>query len=101
MTEEATFYAPEAYRQHIEELTSGYARSLKQACTRGQLERFAPEEMDMLANLLFGARRQMMWRFMQDNKLVPTPPAETVETYLKFISEGVLGGRVVPARRPD
>lgn len=98
VTEEAALYAPEAYRQHIDEMITGYTRSLLRSKTGTQIEDFRPEELKTLAHLLIGARLQLMWQYRRDNQIGPEPPREKVETYLKFVSHGILGVRA-PARK--
>ncbi len=99
VTEEAAFFAPEAYRQHIDDMVAGYARSLLRSRIGTQLEDFRPDELPMLAHLLIGARFQMLWQYRRENKIDAMPPADIVETYIKFISHGILGDRSGIARR--
>ncbi|MFA7584771.1 MAG: TetR/AcrR family transcriptional regulator [Novosphingobium sp.] len=92
VTEEAAYFAPEAYRRHLDEMATGYARSLLRSRADRQLEDFSPAELPMLAQLLIGARFQMLWQFRREHEVGSAPPADIVEIYIRFISRGILGG---------
>jgi AcrR family transcriptional regulator len=88
---EAELFAPGAFKQHVDTMVAGYARSLRRSKFAAQIEEFADDELETIATMLIGARTYLLMRYgVSDNVVKPLPPGK-MESYLKFIAHGILG----------
>lgn len=53
---EAEFVAPEAYRQHMENMAAPFQRILGRARERGELRPYSDAELEVIVHILMGAR---------------------------------------------
>lgn len=53
---EAEFSAPEAYRQHMENMAAPFQRILGRARDRGELQGYSDAELEVVVHILMGAR---------------------------------------------
>jgi len=60
---EAEFAAPEAFRRHLENITSPYQRILQRARERGELRDFSDPEIEAVVHILLGARTYLSQRY--------------------------------------
>ena len=88
---EAELYAPGAFHQHVDAMTSGYARSLRRSKFSKHIDGYTDEELETIATMLIGARTYLLMRYgVVKNSVKPLPPGK-LEAYLKFISHGLVG----------
>ncbi len=87
---EAEQFAPDAYRRYSDSLTESYARSLARSLPVG---RFRADEMLGVANMLMGARTQLLKRYATQHCSIITLPGSVIGTYLKFVGQGLLGAQ--------
>lgn len=100
---EAELYAPKAFQQHMDSMTSAYARSLRRSKFAHQIEEFEDDELETIATMLIGARTYLLMRYgVVDNVVKPLPDGK-LESYLKFIAHGITGhldsGKAIPNRK--
>lgn len=88
---EAELYAPKAFKQHMDNMTSAYGRSLRRSKFTHQLDEFEDEELETIATMLIGARTYLLMRYgVVDNVVKPLPQGK-LDSYLKFIAHGITG----------
>lgn len=88
---EAELFAPKAFRQHMDGMTSAYARSLRRSKFAHQIDNFDDDEIETIATMLIGARTYLLMRYgVVDNVVKPLPEGK-LESYLKFIALGITG----------
>jgi AcrR family transcriptional regulator len=89
---EAERFAPKAFKQHLDGVTTGYARSLQRSKLGDhQLEDFSNSELEAIATMLVGARTYLLMRYGVVNNAVKALPAGMMEVYLKFVHHGLNG----------
>ncbi len=60
---EAEFAAPEAYRQHIDNMAAPFQRILGRARDRGELGGYSNAELEVVVHILMGARSYLSQRY--------------------------------------
>ncbi len=91
---EAELFAPKAYKQHVDNMVAGYARSLRRSALAHKLEGFEADELETIATMLIGARTFLLMRYGVENNIVKQLPEGKLESYLKFIGHGINGQMV-------
>lgn len=85
---EAEFAAPDAYRQHIDNMASPFQRILGQARDRGELGEFSDPELEVVVHILMGARSYLSQHFGA------TKPMDHVFTaYARLLGSGLFSGK--------
>jgi len=97
LTQEAELYSPVSYTAHIDAMANGYVRALARKRAGTVLEGWSHAQLEQLAVMLIGARSQIMRRYgVAGHKVVPLSP-DVIDTYIRFISNGILAGLDKPA----
>lgn len=81
---EAEFAAPEAYRQHIENMAGPFRRMLTRARDRGEVGPFDDGELEVVVHMLMGARSYLSQRFAKGE-----PPEALFSAYAKLLAKGL------------
>ena len=88
---EAELFAPKAFQLHMDRVAKGYARSLQRSQFARQLKQFDVDELETIATMLIGARTYLLMRYGVIDNVVKPLPAGKLESYLKFIANGIMG----------
>jgi len=86
---EAEVAAPDAYRQHIDNIMKRYRRALKRSWDNGELAGYEERELDTLAYLLISARDYVYSHHVGRSPDIATALHDAVETFRKFITFGL------------
>ncbi len=86
---EAELYAPKAFKQHLDAMTQSYTRSLRRSLTEAHMADYRESELETVATMLIGARTYLLMRYGVDKHTVKGVSKDRLETYLKFISQGI------------
>lgn len=86
---EAETAAPEAHREHHRMIAEGYQRALRRAIERGEVQHFAPDEIETLAYIFMAARAYLAMRYLRMDHPAATMPDEVIATYMKLVRGGV------------
>ncbi|HLR78494.1 MAG TPA: TetR/AcrR family transcriptional regulator [Burkholderiaceae bacterium] len=95
---EAESFAPEGYRQHLDQIASGYMRMLKRGLDNNELPGYEERELEVLAFIMMSARTYLGWRYANGNDQNATIPDWVTVAYSKFIRYGFSGA---PAGQTD
>lgn len=85
---QAETLAPQAHRDHIDNVVSGYVRSLKRGWDRGEMPMYDSEEIEAIAYILTAIRDYFSMRYgreMYDEAVT----RKAIATYTKVIMHGV------------
>lgn len=88
---QAETLAPQAHRDHIDNVISGYVRSLKRGWDRGEMPVYDAEEIEAIAYILTAIRDYFSMRYgsqMCDEAVT----RKAIDTYTKVIRHGVFSG---------
>lgn len=88
---QAETLAPQAHRDHIDNVVSGYVRSLKRGLDRGEMPMYDAEEIEAIAYILTAIRDYFSMRYgseMCDEAVT----RKAIDTYTKVILHGVFSG---------
>jgi hypothetical protein len=90
-------------RRRTARMAAGYRRSLRNAHAAGQIDAYAPEELQTLALMFIGAREYLLEHYaVQGTAITPLPEA-VKNTYLKAVAlaMGVDPAGMFPATAED
>lgn len=85
---EAALFAPKGYARHMQNVTKNYVRALGNGNSAG---RFSPEELEVVAILLMGARSYLGYAFAFDGDRVHQPTDAVFTAYGKLMRHGLFG----------
>ncbi len=87
---EAEVYAPNAFKQHVQNFAVRYARALDRQRENGELGKFSKDELTAIVYMLMGARSYltMLWRSAPDEK-GKSADQSYISTYLKLLEHGL------------
>jgi len=86
---EAEVFAPEAYKRHNEAVARGYVRVLERAMDRGETRITDKRHLEVVAQMLMGARHYLCMRFARTNGGDISLPDWVVEAYMSVVKDGV------------
>lgn len=85
---EAEFFAPEGYRQHMANVSDAYARILKRGRDKGEVRDFTDAEIEVLAHMFMGARGYLGQRYARSDATAQVPP-HVLTAYDKLLTGGL------------
>ncbi len=89
---EALFFAPAGHHGHFDHIVKDYRHILGRAATGGEIQGYAPRELEVVVYILLAARNYLSERYSyRDGKVRPLPDW-VADAYLKFVSGGLFGG---------
>lgn len=91
---EAETLAPEAHRQHIEVVASGYVRALRRSWERGEMPDYREDELEAVAYMLIAIRGYLSLRYGRRSTGTGIPKS-VLDTYEKMVRYGLF--KDVPA----
>lgn len=107
--QEAEIFAPEAYREHMENMVTGYVRALRHDIAREDRAPPRGEDLEATVYMLLGARSYLAMRFFANGAPSDEEVDHMVATYMRLIEGGLFSVRnaaeaartPVPATGPD
>lgn len=92
---EAEFFAPAGYQQHLENIAKPFVRLLQQARSRAEIVDYSDEEFEALVHMFMGARGYLSLRYAYPAGVASPVPDHVVTAYEKLITRGLFesGGR--------
>lgn len=85
---EAETLAPEAHRQHIEVVASGYVRALRRSWERGEMPDYREDELEAVAYMLIAIRGYLSLRYGRRSTGTGIPKG-VLDTYEKMVRYGL------------
>lgn len=89
--QEAEIFAPEAYREHMDNMVTGYVRALRHDVVREGLRPPSDTELEAIVYMLLGARNYLAMRFFQQEAPGEPDLELMVETYMQLVQGGLFG----------
>ncbi len=86
---EAEFFAPNAYQQHLNNVGTAYMRILRRARDAGGLQSFTDEEIEVIVHILMGARSYLSRRRVARNGSILSVPDSVTSAYYKLVTQGL------------
>ncbi|WP_205042075.1 TetR/AcrR family transcriptional regulator [Rhodoligotrophos defluvii] len=86
---EGEIHAPEGFRRHVALQSENYKRALERERHRGHLKASSPEEIDVMAEILMGARDYLSARYCVRNGEIVQPPNHVIDAYMRFVVSGM------------
>lgn len=86
---EAAFFAPEAHHNYLKRMAEGYTRSLRRGYEAREFDGYDPEELEILAFMMIGAREYLLERYMAHDGKIDPLPEKVRRTYLKTVARGL------------
>ncbi len=101
---EAESFAPSGYKAHIDAVSRGYQRFLRNAQRRGEFSDYADDELEVVSYILMAARSYLAFRYTSGGDAIGAIPDRVVSAYMKFVLYGLQGRApaddAARARRP-
>lgn len=99
---EAAVFTPQGFRNHVQNIVSGYMRAFRYSRTRGVLPHYSERELEAVTYMLLGARAYLSQRFMaNDTGATRKLPEWAFTAYMKFMRYGLTGPRRSPKTAPN
>lgn len=92
---EAETFAPLAFQQHRDTVAVNFARVLKRARDRGELNSHDDRQLEAVAYILMGARHYLCMRYARRNGNRIDLPDWVVKTYMDLVRNGLYGEQVI------
>ena len=86
---EAEFFAPVGYQQHLDNIATAYVRILRRARFAGAISDFSDEEFEAIVHMLMGARGYLSRRYSYADGRVTAVPDHIISAYRKLITRGL------------
>jgi AcrR family transcriptional regulator len=90
---EAEQFAPDGFRRHIANISSGYVRALERATVRGDIEGYSPFELEVVVHILMAARDYIGMRYCLSRGRVQAIPNDVVKAYMRLLTKGLFNKR--------
>ena len=86
---EAEFFAPHGYQQHLDNISTAYVRILRRARLAGAIEDYSDEEFEAIVHMFMGARGYLSRRYSYSRDGVTAVPDHVTSAYTKLITRGL------------
>lgn len=86
---EAEFFAPVGYQQHLDMIAATYSRLFKRAREKGEVGDFSDEELEALVHMFMGARGYLSRRYAYEAESVHAVPDHVLSAYAKLLGGGL------------
>lgn len=86
---EAELFAPDAFRRHMETISTGYVRTLERELKRGELRTKDRRDLEAIAFMLMGARHYLCMRFARRDGETISLPEWVVRAYMNVVVVGL------------
>jgi AcrR family transcriptional regulator len=88
---EAEFFAPTGYQEHLDNISTAYVRILRRARSAGAIDEFSDEEFEAVVHMLMGARGYLSRRYSYSDGKATAVPDHVISAYRKLITRGLFG----------
>lgn len=88
---EAESLAPTGYKAHIDTVSRGYQRFLRNAKRRGEFTGYDDDELEVVSYILMAARSYLAFRYSSGGGAIGEIPDRVVAAYMKFVLYGLQG----------
>ena len=95
---EAEFFAPIGYQQHLDNISSAYVRVLRRARLAGAITDYSDAEFEAIVHVLMGARGYLSRRYSYSPEGVTAVPDQVISAYRKLMTRGLFNP---PAENDD
>ena len=86
---EAEFFAPRGYQQHLDNISTAYVRLLRRARLGGAIEDYSDDEFEAIVHMLMGARGYLSRRYSYSGGGVMAVPDHVISAYRKLMTRGL------------
>lgn len=86
---EAEQFAPAGHHQHMDTVARAYARLLRRARDKGEVQAFSDAELEVVVQMLLGARGYLSQRYGQADPATPQLPDHVISAYAKLLAGGL------------
>jgi len=86
---EAELFAPTAFRDHMDTMSRGYVRFLRNAWERGELNLQDESELEPTGYMLMGIRHYLCMQYARKDGKTVALPETIVKLYRRLITEGI------------
>ena len=86
---EAEFFAPAGYEQHLRNISTAYVRVLQRARRAGAIDDFSDEEFEAIVHMFMGARGYLSRRYSYSPDGVTGVPDHVISAYKKLVTRGL------------
>lgn len=85
---ESEQFAPEAFQQHVDVIAANYQRALQRSAVAGAAKIVDPQEYEVVALMLMGARRYLSRRYARSNGAPQKLPEFVTQAYMNLVCGG-------------
>lgn len=85
---ESEQFAPEAFQRHVDVIAENYRRALQRAAAAGEARVVDPQEYEVIAVMLMGARRYLSRRYARSNGTTRQLPEFVTRAYMHLVCGG-------------
>jgi AcrR family transcriptional regulator len=86
---EAEFFAPSGYQQHLDNISTAYIRILRRARLAGATGDYSDDEFEAIVHILMGARGYLSRRYSYSAEGVTAVPDHVISAYRKLVTRGL------------
>jgi AcrR family transcriptional regulator len=86
---EAEFFAPQGYQRHLDNIATAYLRILKRGRSAGDVDDFSDQELEVIVNILMGARGYLSRRYAYSEGEAHPVPDHVISAYEKLLGAGL------------
>jgi AcrR family transcriptional regulator len=90
---EAEFFAPSGYEQHLDNISGAYVRILKRARSADAVGDYTDQELEAVVHILMGARAYLSRRYGHEEGRGFTVPEHVMNAYEKLLGSGLFRTR--------
>lgn len=89
--QEAEIFAPEAHREHMQNMVSGYVRALRHDIGPEGGTALASVDLEAIALMLLGARGYLAMRYFSGDEPSDREVEHLVDAYMRLVDGGIFG----------
>jgi hypothetical protein len=86
---EAELFAPQGYQIHLDNIAAAYIRILKRGRAAGDVDDFTDPELEVIVNILMGARGYLSRRYAYSEGAAHSVPDYVISAYEKLLCAGL------------
>jgi AcrR family transcriptional regulator len=86
---EAELFAPQGYQIHLDNIAAAYIRILKRGRAAGDVDDFSDLELEVIVNILMGARGYLSRRYAYSEGAAHAVPDYVISAYEKLLRAGL------------
>lgn len=90
---EAEQFAPDGFRLHTANISSGYQRALDRAKAGGAIDGYSAADLEVIVYILMAARDYIGMRYCLSRGKVQAVPDDVVKAYMRLLTKGLFKRR--------